>query len=49
MKASHPKPFVQVGNHCLWRDTQGRRKSASCCMRVSLEAISENFIETGGV
>jgi hypothetical protein len=25
MKAFHPKPFVHVDNHCLWRDVHGRR------------------------
>lgn len=48
MKAFHPKHFMQVGNHCLWRGTEGHRRSASCCMWVSLEAISESFMETGG-
>jgi hypothetical protein len=48
MEAFHPRPFMQVGNHCSWRDTQGRRKSASSCMWVSLEATSESFIMTGG-
>jgi hypothetical protein len=46
MKTFRPKPFVQVGSR-LWRDPQESRKSASCCMWVPLEAISENFIETG--
>jgi hypothetical protein len=46
MKVFHPKPFMHVDNHCLWRDVHGRRKPASCCMWVSLGAVSENFNET---
>jgi hypothetical protein len=46
MKAFHPRPFVHVDNHCLWRNAHGRRKPASCCMWVSLRAVSENFKET---
>jgi hypothetical protein len=47
MKTFPPKPFVQVNNCCLWRDPQRSRKPANCCTWVSLEAIGENFIETG--
>jgi hypothetical protein len=47
MKTVHPKPFVQVSNNRLWRDPQGSRKSASYCIWVPLEAMSEDFIETG--
>jgi hypothetical protein len=47
MKTFHSKPFVQVGNNGLLRDPQGSRKSASCCMWVSIKAINTKFIEIG--
>jgi hypothetical protein len=48
MKSFHPKLFVQVGNNLLWRGPQGSRKSASYCMWVPIEAITENFMGTSG-